>query len=317
MNGLNLMEKLDIYERDFSQKEYVKHLNELAYVMLPTVAPFLEVDPDELKARFINIVDFRMPPLNGSPETWDRWDTFQININLRFQMFLLQVIPILCSRLIIYEDGSYSVDYDKSDDDLNEFILDKISDYWRGKYEIDDFFTPGNLSKKKREAAKCLMLIADLFTIAHNFGHVVLRKSTKSTVEMKFGRQYVNDVFKKRKRPIKSEGKLGRDLVGFWTNEITSDIFGFLITSEFIDDLSKLQMFLMPGFSLLIFCLELILTRERKLSYVLNHVSPAHRFAAVFSFCRHDRFELTTDLSEEFYMLVRKILKETKLKAYY
>lgn len=214
---------------DFEMKRKTEQL-------LPHVAARMGITEAELDQRMVGfgMYDFADEPLcNGFSSSKDNWRTFEIGIGRPMTRLLHRMNKLFMSlvNLHVVDDEGGITDQTsskgRSSEEIGEEVTRQLSAYWEGRFEeIGSLVRAEDLSEAQLTLAAQLLHFAEMFVMAHEFGHVIVNSKQRNVPEYAHGDNVVRQILSRTSTELAQNEKL----VARWAEELAADLLGIQIT---------------------------------------------------------------------------------------
>jgi hypothetical protein len=178
--------------------------------------------------------------ISGRATSEDEWQTFEVGLSTGLLLFHHQMVILFVSLVTVVGDANEIVDETKiSNDEMLSTAKRLMQAFWDGDKPSERFFlTPGfsllSLTKSQIELAAGLLHYADMFVVAHEFGHILINTAPEC---VKREMLIVEGARESMVRPVLNEHE-GHDdtAILHWMDEITADFIGVSLCKELGND---------------------------------------------------------------------------------
>ncbi len=168
----------------------------------------------------------------------DNGQTFEIKLSTGLLLFHHQMLKLFVSRMTVVGDGNEVVDETKiSNDEMLSYAKRLMQAFWeeKGGSRENFFRVPGftfrRLTESQIELAANFLHYADMFVVAHEFGHILINVAPD---RVKREIRIVEGAKESMIRPVLIEQERHENtiIIQDWMNEITADLIGVRLCRE-------------------------------------------------------------------------------------
>lgn len=222
------IELSEIADREQIRERLINRIEKL----LPQAAPMMGMVVPELRARILNVAVIDHMKLNSYHETWDGWGTFLYNFYYKFHLIKDEMIKLISSGIEMDEKGGITF--------VKENISPRFSRYtesWRSQFLNRDetavnAFPSDELKEEQKDIARSLINLTDLFIVAHNLGHTIVRLSPSPLLESRLALTAMESSLEVFRGLVR---ELYDNHLSEWSTEAAADLVGLRLVTENAD----------------------------------------------------------------------------------
>ena len=283
-----------------------EHFNAVAASLIALAAEGIGISAEEFRKRFKGIRLVNSTEVNGQTITMDRWQTFEITLNLGLMVFFHQMATVFASSVTFTDDEGLRKETKIPFIKTKEVALNLMNAFWEqqllkpgeGTFHLDE------LSYEQGALGGGIVLCMEDFVIAHEFGHVMIHLKP---IDADFILNYVSDELEQY-----SPGPFS-EIRNQWSEEFAADLLGLNLLLNAVPQ-SDMGRILSYGGVELVFILEDMLEEFFEKTFNQSYPAQSHPYARMrFDFLRkimrEENPKHAFQVGDTFSVLAKEILK--------
>jgi len=219
--------------RDESRDGLIRTVTEISERLLPYAAPRVGIAREDLEKRFKRARLVFSSDVNGYVCSRDNWQTFEVLLNRGLMMFYHKMVKVFVGGNIgIGKGESHAIEKPLEFSRAISTCKALMEAFWEDRLEDQGGFWFAEFGETQMCMTAALVHCCECFTLAHEWGHAVIRLSNGKLVELATAKKLVEG-FLSSISGLSAEER-GRWLE-YWTEEIAADLIGLHLSLELPD----------------------------------------------------------------------------------